>query len=128
MKKRFLLVTVALILVAGFVVAAEKNKPVHASAGENATETSVPELSKIVVLCATDEEEKFEKEWSKYVAQNDLKGAELQKTITWVSDEAAMQRKQNMRVNDGKSNDKAWKAERQKMMSEIARRAMNPLR
>ena len=128
MKKRFILVTIALILVAGFVVAAEKNKPVRALASENTTETAVPELSKIVVLCATEEEEKFEKEWSKYVAQNDLKGAELQKTITWVSDEAAMQRKQNMRANDDESNDKAWKAERQKMMSEIARRAMNPLR
>jgi TolA-binding protein len=128
MKKRFILVTIALILVAGFVVAAEKNKPVRALASENTAETAVPELSKIVVLCATEEEEKFEKEWSKYVAQNDLKGAELQKTITWVSDEAAMQRQQNMRVNDDESDDKAWKAERQKMMSEIARRAMNPLR
>ena len=128
MKTRFILVTIALVFVAGFVVAAEKSKPVRASAGENTTETAVPELSKIVVLCAADEEEKFAKEWSKYVAQNDLKGAELQKTINWVSDEAAMQRNQNMRVSDDESNDKAWKAERQKMMSEIARRAMNPLR
>jgi ribonucleotide reductase beta subunit family protein with ferritin-like domain len=128
MKKRFILVTIALILVAGLVVAGEKNKPDRISAGENTTESAVPELSKIVVLCATDEKEKFEKEWGKYVAQNDLKGAELQETITWVSDEAAMQRKQNKRMRGDESNDQAWKAERQKLMSEIARRALNPLR
>ena len=128
MKTRFILVTIALILVAGLVVAAEKSKPDRISAGEAATESAVPELSKIVVLCATDEEEKFEKEWSKYVAQNDLKGADLQKTITWVSDEAAIQRHKNKRMHGDESNDKAWIAERQRMMSEIAERALNPLR
>jgi hypothetical protein len=128
MKTRFILVTIALLLVAGPVVAAEKSKPDRISAGENATESAVPELSKIVVLCATDEEEKFVKEWGKYVAQNDLEGAELQETITWVSNEAAMQRKENRRMHGDESNDKNWKAERQKLMSEIARRALNPLR
>jgi hypothetical protein len=128
MKTRFILVTFFLILVSGFVLATEKSKAVPISAGENTTDSVVPELSEIVVLCATDEEEKFEKKWSKYVAQNDLKGAELQETINWVSGEAAIQRKKNKRNHDDEINDEAWKAERQKMMSEIARRAMNPLR
>ena len=128
MKIRFILVVIALILVAGFVVAGEKNKPAQISAGENTTESVVPELSKIVVLCATDEKEKFEKEWSKYVAQNKLEGADLQKTISWVSDEAAMHRKKNKHMHDDENNDQAWKEERQKLMSEIARRALNPLR
>jgi hypothetical protein len=128
MKMRFILVTIALILVAGFVVAGEKTRPAQIAVGDNNTESGAPELSKIVVLCATDEKEKFEKEWSKYVAQNDLEGAELQKTISWVSDEAAMQRKKNNHIQGDESNDEAWKAERQKLMSEIARRALNPLR
>jgi hypothetical protein len=128
MKTRFIFVPIALFLATSLVVAGEKNKSVRISAGESTTESVVPELSKIVVLCATDEEEKFEKEWSKYVAQNDLKGAELQNTITWVSNEAAIQRHKNKRMHGNESNDKAWKAERQRMMSEIAERAMNPLR
>ena len=128
MKTRFILVPIALILVAGLLVADEKSQAIRASTGESATDSVVPELSKIVVLCAADEEEKFKKEWGKYVAHNDLKGAELQETIAWVSDEAAIQRKKNKHTDREDSDDKAWKAERQKMMSEIARRAMNPLR
>ena len=123
MKKRFVLVIFVLILVAGFAVAVEKNTAEVTSAGEVTTESVVPELSKIVVLCATEEEEKFEKEWSKYVAHNDLKGAELQKTITWVSDEAVIQRKKHKSMHGDESNDEEWKEERQKMMNEFARRA-----
>ncbi len=125
---RFVLVPIALLFAAGLVVATEKNKPVNISATENTTESVVPELSKIVVLCATEDEKKFEKEWSKYVAHNDLKGTKLQETIAWVSDEAAIQRHRNKRMHGDESNDDAWKAERQRMMSEIAERAMNPLR
>ena len=128
MKTRLILVPIALLFAAGFVVATESIKPAHISAGENTTESVVPELSEIVVLCATEKEEKFKKEWGKYVAHNDLRGAKLQETITWVSDEAAIQRHKSKRVQGDESNDEAWKAERQKMMSEIAERAMNPLR
>jgi hypothetical protein len=128
MKTRFILLTIALILVAGLLVAAEKNKPDRLSSGDNNTESGASELSKIVVLCATEEEEKFEKEWGEYVAQNDLSGAELQETITWVIDEAVMQRKKNRDMHGDDSNDKDWQAEHQKLMSEIARRALNPLR
>lgn len=128
MKTRFILVPMALLFATGLVAATEKIKPASISAGKNTTESVVPELSEIVVLCATDKEEKFKKEWGKYVAQNDLKGAELQETISWVSDEAAIQRHKNKRMYGDESNDEAWKAERQRMMSEIAERALNPLR
>ena len=128
MKTRFILVPMALLFATSLVVAGEKNKSVRISASENTTESVVPELSEIVVLCAKDEEAKFKKEWGKYVAHNDLKGAELQETITWVSDEAVIQRHKNKRMHGDESNDEAWKAERQKLMSEIAERALNPLR
>ena len=128
MKTRFILVPMALLFATGLVVATEKIKPAGISAGESTTESVVPELSEIVVLCAKDEEAKFKKEWGKYVAHNDLKGAELQETISWVSDEAVIQRHKNKRMHGDESNDEAWKAERQKLMSEIAERALNPLR
>jgi hypothetical protein len=124
MKTRFILMTIALFLVSGSIVAGEKSKPDRISSGESTTESVVPELADIVVLCATEEEEKFEKEWSRYVAQYDLKGVELQKTIIWVSDEAAIQRKKNRHRNGNESDDKAWKAERKNLMEELARRAM----
>ncbi len=93
MKTRLILVIIAFIFVAGSANAGDKNKAVSISAGENTAESVVPELSKIVVLCATEKEKQFKKEWSNYVAYNDLKGDKLQETITWVSDEAATQRK-----------------------------------
>jgi len=124
MKKRFVLVTIALIFVAGPIMAEETNKPDRISSGKNTTESVVPELAKIVVLCATDEEEKFEKEWSRYVSQNDLKGAKLKETINWVSDEATILRKKNKQTKDDEIDDKAWKAKRKKLMDEIARQVM----
>ena len=122
MRTRFKFVAITLILVAGFVVAVEKSKPVLASTGDSTTESGVSELSEIAVLCATDENEKFEKEWGKYVTQNDLKGTELHETINWVSNEAVIERKKHRRTCGDECNDQAWKAERQKLMNEIARR------
>ena len=123
MKTRSMLTTIALILVAGFVMAGEESKPVRVSTVENTTDSALPELSEIVDLCASDEEEKFKMEWSNYVAQNDLKGDELQKTIAWVSDEAAIQRKKHKHMNGDDGDDEAWKEERQKLMNEFARAA-----
>jgi hypothetical protein len=123
MKTCFILVTIALILVASPIVAEEKNKLDRTPPGNSATESAVPELANIVDLCAKDEEEKFKKEWSKYVSQNDLKGAELKKTISWVSDEAIIQRKKNKHMIGDESDDEAWKAERKKLMEELARQA-----
>ena len=116
-------VTSVLILVIGFVVAKEKTKPVNISSAENTTESARSELSEIVDLCAKDKEKKFKTEWSKYVIENDLKGKELQETIHWISDEAAIQRKNNKQMNGKESNSEAWKKERQKLMNELARRA-----
>ena len=124
MKTRFILVTIALILFTGLIVAEETKKPDRISPGKNTTESVVPELAKIVVLCAADEEEKFEKAWSKYVSQNDLKGAKLKETINWVSDEASIQRKKNKQTNGDETDEKAWKAERKKLMDELARQVM----
>jgi Skp family chaperone for outer membrane proteins len=123
MKMRFTLLILLLTLVAGTVMAGEKSIPVDVSASEIAAKSDTPELSKIVDLCATEKEEKFEKEWSKYVAHNDLKDAELQKTIKWVSDEAATQRKKNQHGDGDESDEEAWKAKRQRLMEEYARRA-----
>jgi len=124
MKTRFILVTIALILFTSLIVAEETNKPDRISPGKNTTKSVVPELAKIVVLCATDEEDKFEKAWSKYVSQNDLKGAKLKETINWVSDEATIQRKKNKQTNGDEIDDRAWKAERKKLMDELARQVM----
>jgi len=118
------MIIIALIIASGPIVAGERKNPDRISLGENTTESVVPELAKIVVLCATDEEEKFEKEWSKYVVQYDLRGAELKKTISWVSDEASIQRKKNRQMHGEEYDDKAWKAKRKKMMDELARQAI----
>ena len=124
MKTRLILVIIALIFVAGSANAGDKNKAVSISAGENTAESVVPELSKIVVLCATEKEKQFKKEWSNYVAYNDLKGDKLQETITWVSDEAATQRKHTKHMLGEENDEEAWKAEREKLMNELARQAM----
>ncbi len=124
MKTRLILVIIAFIFVAGSANAGDKNKAVSISAGENTAESVVPELSKIVVLCATEKEKQFKKEWSNYVAYNDLKGDKLQETITWVSDEAATQRKHTKRMLGEENDEEVWKAEREKLMNELARQAM----
>ncbi len=121
MKMRYIAVTSVLILVIGFVVAKEKTKPVYISLAENTTESARSELSEIVDLCAKDKENKFKNEWSKYVIENDLKGKELQETIHWISDEAAIQRKNNKQMNGKESDSEAWKKERRKLMNELAR-------
>lgn len=124
MKKHFLLLIFFLILVTGIVVALEESKPVQEPSSDMASkETATAELSQIVDLCATEKEEKFKKEWSKYVAQNDLKDAELKDTIRWVSDEAAMQRKKNGSLDGDAGDEEAWKEKRQRLMEEYARRA-----
>jgi len=123
MKTRFLLVTIGLLFTSGSIAVEQKGKPDRIWSGDSTTESVVPELADIVVLCATDEDKKFAKEWSIYVARKDLKGTELQKTINWVSNEAAIQRKKNRHKNGNESDDQAWKAERQKLMDEIARQA-----
>jgi hypothetical protein len=126
MKMRFTFAVIGLILVTGLVVAVERNLPAVESVEEVAEKPESPEapkLTKIVDLCAQEQDAKFEKEWSQYVAQNDLSGDELQKTITWVSDEAAMQRKKNKHLYKDDIDEEAWKAKRRELMNKYAQRA-----
>jgi hypothetical protein len=93
------------------------------------TEPVTPELAGIVVLCAHDEKEKFEKEWSRYVQEHELKGAELQKTIRKVSDEAVAYRARERLLVEEKEQqeEEAWKAEKRRQMQEAARKVLNPI-
>lgn len=87
-----------------------------------------PELSRIVVLCATEQEEQFEKEWRQYVNKKGLKGAELKETIAWVSDEAAAQRKKERATDKTEPVDEEWLEKRRQLMTEVAEKALNPAR
>ena len=123
MKRTFILIVFVSFLAAGLA---------YAGGGETSAESSAPELDKVVVLCASDEKEKFEKAWGSYIADHDLKGDELQKTINEVSDRAELYRnRERILAEDAtghQEDDSAWKAERREFMSEVARRALNPAR
>lgn len=130
MNKLILATVFATIVSSGAAFAGSKGakaERVSQGAAEPADST-VPELSEIVVLCAQDEKKKFEKEWSRYVSKHDLKGVELQETIAWVSEEAATRRKKDRKKEQGGKEDQAWLEERRRLMSEIADRALNPAR
>jgi len=95
---------------------------------KTATRESVtPELSKIVVLCANEQEKQFEKEWKQYVDTHELKGPELNETIAWVSKEAAHQRKKEGKLKTDK-DEAEWAEKRRNFMREVADRALNPAR
>lgn len=94
----------------------------------NTADSVRSELSKIVVLCASEQEEQFEKEWRQYVNKKGLKGAELKETIAWVSDEAAAQRKQERATGETESVDEEWLEKRRQLMTEVAEKALNPVR
>lgn len=89
-------------------------------------ESAVPELAKIVVLCAEEEEEKFKAEWSKYVKHHDLKDSALQKTIREVSESASAQRSAERSEIKSISDEEKWKAERRSFMNEVAREIFGP--
>lgn len=91
-------------------------------------ESVQPELSKIVVLCATEQEEQFEKEWSQYVSKKKLHGAELKQTIAWVSEEAARERKMERLESTEQMSEEDWLEKRRAFMSEVAEKALNPAR
>ncbi len=125
MKKVIYTIIITLTLLSNSVAVAGSSNPVPLSTGVETAESTETDLNEIVILCASDEEKKFEKEWGKYVAKNDLKGKDLQSTIDWVSNEADLHRH---KVSHGDvKNDEAWKEERKKFMTEVARRALNPL-
>lgn len=151
MIQRFLLAALAFCLLAGTAMA-EPEDPKHtpewtdhnssdpgsrnaaaaarlAVTPKAATTDSVqPELSKIVVLCATEQEAQFEKEWRQYVNKKGLKGAELKETIAWVSEEAAAQRKKERAKDEPEAADEEWIEKRRQLMTEVAEKALNPAR
>jgi hypothetical protein len=110
------------------VASVKKTATLQVADGSQTTESVVPELAKIVVLCATEEEEKFKQEWSKYVSDHDLKGAELKKTIREVSNQAEAYRAREMALTENREKEDTWKAERRRFMNEVARKALNPAR
>ncbi len=98
---------------------ANRTASIAVSPSAEPVESVVLELAGIVVLCAKEEKEKFEKEWARYVKHHALKGKALQKTIKDVSDQAAAQR-------DSESDDAKWIAERRKLMNDVARQILGP--
>ena len=92
MRTHLTLLTITLILIIDVSMATVTGMPERLATGLDWSETATTELSEIVDLCAEEKEERFEKKWSTYVAQNDLNGTELKDTIDWVSSEAAIQR------------------------------------
>ena len=117
------LFTFALLLIPGVLLTGALHAQTVMSAKPSTTESVVPELASIVVLCATEQEEKFKEEWAAYVKQNKLEGAELKKAIRKISNEAelyrAREKKSRLRTAEGRN----WKAEQQKIMREVAERS-----
>lgn len=97
------------------------------SAKSTTRDSVVPELEKIVVLCANEQEKQFEKEWKQYVDKHELKGSELNETIAWVSKEAAYQRKKEGKLKTDK-DEAEWAEKRRDFMREVADRALRPAR
>jgi hypothetical protein len=127
MKTPFILIVSALFLFSVNVSAGEKPTPstnLRVADQAEPVDSVVPELSKIVVLCATEKKKEFEKEWGEYVTHHDLKGAELQKTIREVSDQADAYRAREHKAEYKMAEAVAWKAERRKTMREIAERSI----
>ena len=120
MKKSFLWLCGALFLFAGIVPVASA----QFSASGNPTQSAIPELSSIVVLCANDSQSSyFRREWGAYVGANNLKGVNLEQTISYVIDEARAQRALKYRVSRGSSEDRDWERSTRKTMNSAARRA-----
>ena len=114
----------AFLLICGGLVPAVIQAQSEITAKPATSDSVIPELGSIVVLCATEQEKKFKEEWSKYVSHNDLKGRELQKTIKQVSNEAelyrAREKKSKLRTAEGRN----WKSEQRKIMKEVAERSV----
>ena len=159
MFKRIFIIAAVSVMAAGFAIAGPSTPPKHQPEWTNGNdsdpgvtraktatlsiaaptepvESVVPELAKIVVLCAQEEKKEFEREWGKYVKHHDLKGRDLQKAIKDVSDRAATHRDKEwgestasmnkMAASKHEAKEAKWKAERQKIMNEVARQIFEP--
>ena len=107
--------------------AAASKATMSLKAGTATRDSVTPELSRIVVLCANEQEDRFEKEWKQYVDKHGLEGPELSETIAWVSKEAAHQRKSVGKLKSDK-DEEAWARKRSEFMRQVADRALNPAR
>ena len=125
MKKRFLWLYGTLCLIVGTVPVA----PAQFSAPGNPTQSTIPELAGIVVLCAFDSRSaEFKREWRTYVGANNLKGTDLERTISYVIEEARAQRAIKFRVSRGNGEDRDWERSTRRTMNSAARRAHNAKR
>ena len=90
--------------------------------GEQATESVVPELASIVVLCATDPQSpEFEQSWSAYLREHRPQGNELNQLINQVLREAEAHRSRDARMTAG-ATDETWKKQSRMTMRAIAGR------
>ena len=119
MKPFLMLLALSLLPVSGNLVAA----PQITTAAET-TESVVPELASIVVLCATEKEKEFKEEWGKYVSHHDLKGRELNKTIRQISNDAELYRARKKKSNLRSAEGRNWKSAQRIVMKEVAERSM----
>ena len=120
MKKYFPSLIGALILFAAYapVISAQF------SASGNPTQTNIPELAGIVVLCANDSQSsRFKREWGAYVRANNLSGVDLERIMSYVIEEARAQRALKYRVSRGSGQDRDWERGARKSMNSAARRA-----
>ena len=125
MKKCFPCLCGALFLIAGTVPVA----PAQFSASGNPTQSTIPELASIVVLCANDSQSSFfKREWGAYVGAKNLQGLDLERTISYVIDEARVQRATKFRVSRGSEADRDWERSARRTMNSAARRAQNAKR
>lgn len=90
--------------------------------GIQPVESVVPELERIVVLCAHDlKKTEFDKAWSEYVAAHKLKGKELNQTIRMVISKAVEQRNQTAGLFANEEETKAWRKSRRQQMHQAAK-------
>ena len=104
----------AFLLICGGLISGVAQAQDQITTAAETTESVIPELAGIVVLCATEQEKKFKEEWAKYVAHNDLKGRELQKTIKQVSNDAELYRAKKKKSKRRTAEGRNWKSEQRK--------------
>ena len=122
MNKSFLWFAGAVLLFVGYVPLASA----QFTASGSPSRSAIPELAGIVVLCATDaQSSQFKRDWGAYVGANNLKGLDLERTVTYVIDEARVQRALKFRVSTGSREEADWERSARKTMNSVARRTHN---
>jgi len=121
MNKQILLISVGVLILAGPAMAQERAVTMAVAEPSEPVESVIPELAGIVVLCAKDDPAEFEKAWRAYLADNDLKGKELQNTIRNIVDQAdTLRANQKFAAGELVSVNNNFRAERKQLMTEVA--------